>query len=119
MKDLCNKGCIPGARANRRSRSHAVSASYLGHTGTVGRMACSGMLLAQVENRACQILPSPEIKVIRQDRRLLEEREKGKNNGLQNNNKIPLNSELRILIKHRTKAASWKDRRKFQTLKTA
>lgn len=46
-------------------------------------------------------------------------REKVKNNCLQSNRKIPLNRALRILIKHRTKAVSWKDRRKFQTLKTA
>jgi len=36
-------------------------------------MTCSGTLLAQVENRACQILPSPERRVVRQERRLLEE----------------------------------------------
>lgn len=57
-------------------------------------MACSGMFLAQVENGACQTLPSPETRVIRQERRLLEGRrlklyrEKVKNNGLQNKKKF-------------------------------
>lgn len=53
--------------------SHAVSARYLGQAGTGGRMTCSGTLLAQVENKACQTLPSPERRVVRQERRLLQE----------------------------------------------
>lgn len=52
---------------------HAVSARYLGQAGTGGRMTHSGTSLAQVENRACQTLPSPERRVTRQESGLLKE----------------------------------------------
>lgn len=53
--------------------SRAVSARYLGQAGTRGRMTCPGTLLAQVEDRACQTLPSPERRVTRQEIGLLKE----------------------------------------------
>lgn len=55
--------------------SHAVSARYLGRADTGGRMTRSGTLLARVENKACQTLPSPERRAIRQERGLLKEGE--------------------------------------------
>lgn len=68
--------------------SRAVSARYLGQAGTGGRMTCSVTLLAQVENRACQTLPSPERRAIRQERTVLKEGDEsyiGKKGPLKNN----------------------------------
>lgn len=86
MKAQSSKvAAVPGAQLGRGAMSHAVSASYLGQAGIRGRMACLGTLLAQVENWACQTLPSPERRVIMQ-RKLLSKEDESKRGLIRNNN---------------------------------
>lgn len=123
MKAQSSKvAAVPGAQLGRGAMSHAVSASYLGQAGIRGRMACLGTLLAQVENWACQTLPSPERRVIMQ-RKLLSKEDESKRGLIRNNNvKKKKSTELkalRVLTEHRTEAVTWQDRWEFHTLQIA
>lgn len=123
MKAQSSKvAAVPGAQLGRGAMSHAVGASYLGQAGIRGRMACLGTLLAQVENWACQTLPSPERRVIMQ-RKLLSKEDESKRGLIRNNNvKKKKSTELkalRVLTEHRTEVVTWQDRWEFHTLQIA